>query len=220
MSAYKCPKLVEFVDSLPKSPPGKIVWRALQEQEWAKGRGHRMYRACATPCSWGHRVGKSDAMPSRSCSGGDMHQLLAVVHALEHALECLYSIFQSLGDGFPVLEIATGHLLGQQCRDLLVLVLPLGDQEETVLRRILQLAEDMEGGFHLARVLGIVGRDVATDRHPRAGVQQPGHGTADVTADVLEVHINAVRTGRRQIGLEVARLVIDTGIKAQLLDHE
>lgn len=37
MSAYKCPKAVEFVDSLPKSPAGKIMWRALQEQEWGKG---------------------------------------------------------------------------------------------------------------------------------------------------------------------------------------
>lgn len=37
MSAYKCPKLVEFVESLPKSPAGKIMWRALQEQEWNKG---------------------------------------------------------------------------------------------------------------------------------------------------------------------------------------
>ena len=36
MSAYKCPKLVEFVDALPKSPTGKIMWRALQEEEWAK----------------------------------------------------------------------------------------------------------------------------------------------------------------------------------------
>lgn len=35
MSAYKCPKLVEFTDALPKSPTGKIMWRALQEQEWA-----------------------------------------------------------------------------------------------------------------------------------------------------------------------------------------
>ena len=37
MSAYKCPKLVEFVDALPKSPAGKIMWRVLQEQEWGKG---------------------------------------------------------------------------------------------------------------------------------------------------------------------------------------
>ncbi|WP_339843133.1 long-chain-fatty-acid--CoA ligase [uncultured Halopseudomonas sp.] len=35
MSAYKCPKQVAFVDSLPKSPTGKILWRALQEEEWA-----------------------------------------------------------------------------------------------------------------------------------------------------------------------------------------
>ena len=36
MSAYKCPKLLEFTDALPKSPTGKIMWRALQEQEWAE----------------------------------------------------------------------------------------------------------------------------------------------------------------------------------------
>ncbi|HIZ50750.1 MAG TPA: AMP-binding protein, partial [Candidatus Pseudomonas excrementavium] len=35
MSAYKCPKLIQFTDALPKSPTGKIMWRALQEQEWA-----------------------------------------------------------------------------------------------------------------------------------------------------------------------------------------
>lgn len=35
MSAYKCPKQITFADSLPKSPTGKILWRALQEEEWA-----------------------------------------------------------------------------------------------------------------------------------------------------------------------------------------
>ncbi|BES69396.1 long-chain fatty acid--CoA ligase [Marinobacter nanhaiticus D15-8W] len=34
MSAYKVPQLVEFVAELPKSPTGKVMWRALQEQEW------------------------------------------------------------------------------------------------------------------------------------------------------------------------------------------
>ena len=34
MAAYKVPELVEFVDQLPKSPTGKLMWRALQEQEW------------------------------------------------------------------------------------------------------------------------------------------------------------------------------------------
>ena len=36
MAAYKSPRIIEFVDSLPKSGSGKILWRELQEQEMAK----------------------------------------------------------------------------------------------------------------------------------------------------------------------------------------
>ncbi|WP_046116234.1 long-chain fatty acid--CoA ligase [Aquincola tertiaricarbonis] len=35
MAAYKAPKVVAFVDALPKSGTGKVQWRALQEQERA-----------------------------------------------------------------------------------------------------------------------------------------------------------------------------------------
>jgi fatty-acyl-CoA synthase len=35
MAAYKVPKIVEFVDALPKSGSGKVMWRLLQEQEAA-----------------------------------------------------------------------------------------------------------------------------------------------------------------------------------------
>jgi fatty-acyl-CoA synthase len=35
MAAYKVPKLVQFVDALPKSGSGKVMWRLLQEQEAA-----------------------------------------------------------------------------------------------------------------------------------------------------------------------------------------
>ena len=35
MAAYKSPRLVSFVDSLPKSGTGKVQWRALQERESA-----------------------------------------------------------------------------------------------------------------------------------------------------------------------------------------
>ncbi len=37
MAAYKAPRLVSFVDALPKSGTGKIMWRALQEAELASG---------------------------------------------------------------------------------------------------------------------------------------------------------------------------------------
>ena len=36
MAAYKVPRLVEFVDALPKSGSGKVMWRLLQEEEAAK----------------------------------------------------------------------------------------------------------------------------------------------------------------------------------------
>jgi fatty-acyl-CoA synthase len=36
MAAYKVPRVVEFVDALPKSGAGKIMWRELQERENTK----------------------------------------------------------------------------------------------------------------------------------------------------------------------------------------
>jgi fatty-acyl-CoA synthase len=37
MAAYKVPRVVEFVEALPKSGSGKIMWRELQERELATG---------------------------------------------------------------------------------------------------------------------------------------------------------------------------------------
>ena len=37
MAAYKVPKLVQFVDALPKSGSGKVMWRLLQDQETEGG---------------------------------------------------------------------------------------------------------------------------------------------------------------------------------------
>ena len=34
MAAYKVPQDIEFVDELPKSQTGKVMWRSLQEEEW------------------------------------------------------------------------------------------------------------------------------------------------------------------------------------------
>ncbi|MFP3981092.1 MAG: long-chain-fatty-acid--CoA ligase [Desulfobacterales bacterium] len=39
MAAYRYPRLVEFVDALPKSGTGKIQWRQLQQQERQKAEG-------------------------------------------------------------------------------------------------------------------------------------------------------------------------------------
>ena len=36
MAAYKHPRVIEFVDALPKSATGKVQWRVLQEAEMAR----------------------------------------------------------------------------------------------------------------------------------------------------------------------------------------
>ncbi|MDI6881022.1 MAG: AMP-binding protein [Desulfitobacteriaceae bacterium] len=41
MAAYKYPRLVQFVDKLPVSASGKILWRTLQEEEAAKRKFER-----------------------------------------------------------------------------------------------------------------------------------------------------------------------------------
>jgi fatty-acyl-CoA synthase len=38
MAAYKVPRVVEFVDALPKSGSGKVMWRLLQDQEAARAK--------------------------------------------------------------------------------------------------------------------------------------------------------------------------------------
>lgn len=38
MSAYKYPRIVQFVDSLPMSATGKLLWRQLQEEERDRAR--------------------------------------------------------------------------------------------------------------------------------------------------------------------------------------
>ena len=35
MAVYKVPRVVQFVDALPKSGSGKVMWRLLQEKETA-----------------------------------------------------------------------------------------------------------------------------------------------------------------------------------------
>lgn len=45
MASYKAPRIVEFVDALPKSGTGKIQWRQLQEQEAARRAAHKERKA-------------------------------------------------------------------------------------------------------------------------------------------------------------------------------
>ena len=36
MAAYKVPRKIEFTDALPRTGSGKLMWRTLQEKEFAR----------------------------------------------------------------------------------------------------------------------------------------------------------------------------------------
>ena len=65
----------------------------------------------------------------------------------------------------------------------------------------------------------VVLRDQAAQHHARKRIHQREHGVEDRAADVLEIHVHAVRAGVAQLLREVAGLVIDAGVEAQLLHH-
>ncbi|MEO7150605.1 MAG: hypothetical protein ABIX46_02665, partial [Burkholderiaceae bacterium] len=49
MAAYKCPRIVEFVASLPKSGSGKVQWRELQDRERLAGTAPAATPGAAAP---------------------------------------------------------------------------------------------------------------------------------------------------------------------------
>ena len=77
--------------------------------------------------------------------------------------------------------------------------------------------EEVQPGGLAAR---IVLRDQPADRHPRERVEQrQHHGLPHGAADILEVHIDAVRAGRRELFSEVQEPMVDGRVEAQLLDN-
>src|SRR5262245_23771695 len=63
----------------------------------------------------------------------------------------------------------------------------------------------------------VVGNQAA-QWNPRVDVQQAKDGREDGTADVFKIHIDARRTGPRQILAEGLRLVVDALIETELVD--
>ena len=65
----------------------------------------------------------------------------------------------------------------------------------------------------------IVLRDQPAYRHAREAVEQRQHRLPHGAADVLEIDIDALRAGSRQVLGEIGRAMIDRGVETQLLAH-
>ena len=83
----------------------------------------------------------------------------------------------------------------------------------------IQSPEHVEGCLHLGHVPGVIGGHIPTNRHPCSRVEQRRHSPGHRTTHVLKINVDAVRAGRLQVFIEIAGLIINTGIKAQLFDN-
>src|SRR3546814_6771130 len=75
-------------------------------------------------------------------------------------------------------------------------------------------SSDLTGALAADAVVG----DEAADRHARAILQQRQHRGGDIAADVLDIDVDAVRAGRRELRGVVRGLVVDAGIEAERSD--
>ena len=66
----------------------------------------------------------------------------------------------------------------------------------------------------------VVLADGATDHHPRFHGQTTQHRVEDISADIIEIHIDAFRTFALEAGVDVFVFVIDGTVKTQFVDQE
>src|ERR1700687_1762957 len=120
----------------------------------------------------------------------------------------------ALGDRLAVLELALGEIASQALERLAVAVLPVVDNHPLHLDSIDQHRAQHYAAIRLGRA--VLGDEAAHD-DSREQVHQAQDGVEYHTADVLEVDIHALGAMLPQVCQQIARLVIDAGIEAQLL---
>src|SRR6202000_1178808 len=75
-------------------------------------------------------------------------------------------------------------------------------------------------GRTLDGFLVVVLADGPADHHASLEVQASQHGVEDIAADIVEIHVDTLRTLAFQTGLNVFFLVVDGAVEAQFVDQE
>src|SRR2546425_2609540 len=147
---------------------------------------------------------------------GQLHQLLAEVLAAEQRDQALGRVLQALDDRLAVLELALREVLAERLERLAVALLPVEHDHALHLDAVDEHEAQVPHRVRLSRA--VVG-DHAADDDARKKVREPQHRVEDLAADVVEIHIGALRAGGLQVAMQVARLVIDAGVEAELARH-
>src|SRR6266480_5389607 len=139
---------------------------------------------------------------------GQLHQLLAEVLAAEQRDQALGRVLEALDDRLAVLELALREVLAERLQRLAVALLPVVHDHALHLDAVDKHEAQV---LHRVRLGRVVVGDHAADDDARNKVREPQQRVEDLAADVVEIHIGALRAGGLQVAMQVARLVIDPG---------
>src|SRR6266480_310764 len=147
---------------------------------------------------------------------GQLDQLLAEVAAAEQRDEASGRVLEALDDRLAGLELALREVLAERLQRLAVALLPVEHDHALHLDAVDEHHAQVLHRVGLGRV--VLG-DHAAEDDARKKVREAQHRIEDLAADVVEVDIGALRARGLQIANQVARLVIDAGVEAELARH-
>src|ERR1044071_2216165 len=177
-------------------------------------------RGSARSCAGGSaRAWAGGGIPSPkrgSTRSGELDQLLSKIFALEERDQAAGRALQPFEHRLAVLESTLAEVAGKRVERLAVAFLPV---EHDHALHAQSVDEDRAPVAHAVGVGRVVVRDRAADDDTAEQVRARQHGVEDLAADIVEVHVDALRTGLLKRRGEIAALVVDAGIEAELVLH-
>src|SRR5262249_44710769 len=150
-------------------------------------------------------------------SFGDAHQQLAEILALEETEECARRLLQSVDDVLAILDASCTHPFADVAQEVALLGGKVRYDEAAQQEALAQHREHVGTG-HRGGGAGL--REEAADRNAGEVVGQRPHRVLHGTADILEIDVDAVRTGGFEPPRKMRLAMVDASVEAKLVDDE
>src|SRR6185295_7336064 len=176
----------------------------------------RSARPRASGCGSSREGGGVPSPKRGSTRSGELDQLLSKIFTLEERDQAAGRVLEPLDHRLAVLQSTLAEVAGKRVERLAVAFLPV---EHDHALHAQPVDEDGAPVAHAVGVARVVVRDRAADDDAGEQVRARQHGVEDFAADIVEVHPDAIRAGLLQRRGEIAGLVVDAGIEAELVLH-
>src|SRR5712692_1736797 len=148
--------------------------------------------------------------PTYSC---EPDKLLPEILSLEKGDQPFGRVFDALDHRLAVFQLALREIARKRLQGFAIAVLPVEHDHALQLDAVDEHCPQILVAVGLG---GVVFGDQAANHDARIRVRQPQRGVENLAAYVLEVDVDAFRACLLEAPMEVARLVVDAGIEAQL----